>query len=78
MKSLKTLTLRAKNAFLMYNAGVRPEKTEGSHLMEVLGTLIIAAVLLGLAIVFFRGVWDTNSDKAGEAISDLFQTPTNP
>lgn len=74
MKSIKTLALRAENHFLMRNAGV---KEEGSHLMEVLGTLIIAAVLLGLAITFFMGVWNDNSDKASDAISDLFTTPTS-
>lgn len=46
--TLKNGALRAQNAVMMRMAGVKSEREAGDHLLEVLGTIIVAVVLLFL------------------------------
>lgn len=49
MNRMKNIALRAQNGFMMRLAGVKgikPKMEKGDHLLEVLGTIIIAVVIL--------------------------------
>jgi len=51
MEKIKNLATKAHTAMMMRLAGVKNERENGDHLLEVLGTIIIAVVLL----LLFRG-----------------------
>lgn len=67
---MKNLITRAKNVILLRTAGCKTES--GDHLIEVLGTIIIAAFLLFL----FRGkisdIFSTVLNKTSENLLNLF------
>lgn len=59
INKIKYGAMCAQNKMVMAMAGVKTERESGDHLLEVLGVIIIAVVLL----VFFRG-----------ALVNMFQT----
>ena len=67
---MKTALLRAQNSFMMRRAGVKTEK--GDHLLEVLGTIIIAVVVLTL----FRGtvlnIFTSALGRTTTSVNELF------
>lgn len=66
MKKVKSFLMGAQNRFMMRVAGVRNEVERGDHLLEVLGTIIIAVVIL----VMFR-------EKLTNLFSDALNKTTN-
>ena len=74
---MKNLITRAQTAFMMYRVGVKPERTEkGDHLLEVLGTIIIAVVIL----ILFKGVivniFTNALNKTSGSVDGLFGNVT--
>lgn len=75
--AVRNTVTKAKTNLMLINAGVMPERSEGSHTMEVLGFLVIAAILVVAAKKFFYdSMWTPNAEKAGKMVSDLFTTKT--
>lgn len=66
MKKVKRFLMGAQNRFMMRVAGVKNEVERGDHLLEVLGTIIIAVVIL----VMFR-------EKLTNLFSDALNKTTN-
>lgn len=66
MKKVKSFLMGVQNRFMMRVAGVRNEVERGDHLLEVLGTIIIAVVIL----VMFR-------EKLTNLFSDALNKTTN-
>lgn len=48
---MRSFITNAQTKLMMRMAGVKPEMEKGDHLLEVLGTIIIAVVLL----IMFKG-----------------------
>ena len=66
MKRMKMVLANLYTGFLMRQAGVKRETESGDHLLEVLGTIIIAVVIL----ILFK-------DKIGELFSNMIGSTTD-
>ena len=82
---MKTAFMTMKTNMMMRLAGVKPEKkfsltkTErGDHLLEVIGTIAIAMVILLLFKDKIVEIFQNAMDHAGTDIEDLFNTPSTP
>ena len=72
---------RAKTALELRAAGVN-DREEGDHLLEVLGVIIIAVVLLIIfrqqIVELFQGAMGTTSEKVNSLWGDATTTTTTP
>ena len=72
LSNMKTVINKAQISLMMKTAGVSTAKEEGSHLLEVLGTIIIAIVIL----VIFKGqivnIFNNAMEQTSTQVSNLF------
>lgn len=72
VNSVKTSYLKVKNDIMLRQCGIIPEKEEGDQLLEVVGTIAVAVVIL----IFFRkqivGIFTSSFDKTSTSVNDLF------
>lgn len=72
VNSVKTSYLKVKNDIMLRQCGIIPEKEEGGQLLEVVGTIAVAVVIL----IFFRkqivGIFTSSFDKTSTSVNDLF------
>ena len=70
---MKTAFLGMKNRLMLRAAGVRPEMEKGDHLLEVLGTIIIAVVIL----ILFKGtivnIFNSALGQTTNSVTNLFK-----
>lgn len=77
MKTLKNFATKFQNGLMMKMAGVTTEVEKGDHLLEVLGTIIIAIVIL---IMFKDSITNIFKSALGEttnSVNGLFTNVTN-
>lgn len=78
LNKIKNIALRVQNRFALRMAGVKME--DGDHLLEVLGTIIIAVVIL----IFFRQqiidiftkAMNTTDNQVNKLFDNIVTTPT--
>lgn len=78
VNSVKTSYLKASNEFMLRQCGIVPEKEEGDQLIEVVGTIAVAVVIL----LFFReqiiGIFQSAFDRTSTSVDGLFDKVTAP
>lgn len=67
---MKNLIMRTKNVIMLKAAGCKTES--GDHLIEVLGTIIIAAFLLFLFRAKISDIFSNVLNKTSENLINLF------
>ena len=70
--TLKNGALRAQNAVMMRMAGVKSEREAGDHLLEVLGTIIVAVVLLFLFKEEIVKIFQNATNHTDASLNTLF------
>ena len=62
-----------KTSIMMRMCKVKPERKEsGDHLVEVLGTIVVAVVLLIIFQDYVKELFDNIMDKVSGVIDDMF------
>lgn len=64
---------KMENYVMMRMAGVKPEREGGDHLVEVLGTIIIAVVILIFFKDMIKNLFDNMMAQTNQKVSDLFK-----
>ena len=68
LSNMKTAMNKAQISFMLRTAGVSTAKEEGSHLLEVLGTIIIAIVIL---VIFKDNIVNIFTNAMGKTTTQL-------
>lgn len=79
MKTIKSKLLNLENKFMLRSAGIKEpvEVTErGDHLLEVLGTIIIAVVILILFKDTIVNIFTSALGKTSNSVDGLFNSAT--
>ena len=78
VNSIKTSYLKVKNDIMLRQCGIIPEKEEGDQLLEVVGTIAVAVVIL----IFFRkqiiGIFTSSFGKTSTSVDNLFNDVVTP
>lgn len=80
MKTIKKMFINLENKFMLRSAGVKEttEVTErGDHLLEVLGTIIIAVVILILFKETIVNIFNNALGRTTTSVDNLFNSTTN-
>lgn len=81
MEKLKSLATKFQNGLMMKMAGVttvqETETERGDHLLEVLGTIIIAVVILILFKDSITNIFKNALGQTTNSVNDLFTNVTN-
>lgn len=80
MKAIKKMFVNLENKFMLRSAGIKEtaEVTErGDHLLEVLGTIIIAVVILILFKDTIVNIFTSALGKTTNSVDGLFNSATN-
>lgn len=77
MSKVKTALLNAKTKMMMRMVGVKSEE-KGDHLLEVLGTIIIAVVILILFKDAIVNIFNSALGNTTTSVNNLFAAPTAP
>lgn len=81
MKKLKNFATKLQNGLMMKMAGVTNvqdvETEKGDHLLEVLGTIIIAVVILILFKDSITNIFKNALGQTTNSVNDLFTNVTN-
>lgn len=75
MNRIKTALAKGYTNFAMRQCGVKPladNKEKGDHLVEVLGTIIVAVVLLFLFRNQLKNIFTSALNSTGTATNELF------
>lgn len=75
MNRIKTALAKGYTNFAMRQCGVKPltdKKERGDHLIEVLGTIVVAIVLLFLFRGQLMNIFNTATEKTNNSVTNLF------
>lgn len=75
MNRIKTALAKGYTNFAMRQCGVKPltdKKERGDHLIEVLGTIVVAIVLLFLFRGQLMNIFNTATEKTNSSVTNLF------
>lgn len=70
VSNVKTAALKVRNNYAMKLAGVKTE--DGDHLVEVLGTIVIAVAILLLFQGQLKNMFNQLTNRTVEEVNNLF------